>query len=202
MFAYNDETMNRVVNMRMLKRKLEMLSKRCMKDSNKSMRQCKLAMSKGDVERTRLYGSYIVEKQEESIQYLHQSFMVDGVLRSYQKMLTNNNLTKSMSMLAEEMGKEFNTETTMAMILRMEKLQESDECMKIQMELTSNTSTGMSQSLGMNERIDDVLKKLADDNAMDLQSTFLSVNTSTVTVRDNDLTDSKDLAKRLDKLKQ
>lgn len=202
MFSYNEKTMNRIVNMRMLKKKLETLSRNCEKDAKKSMTQCKTAMAKGDVERTRLYGSYVVEKREEGLQYLRQSFMVDSVMRNYQKMVTNGSVTRSMDMLAMEMGKEFNAESTMALALRMEKMKDYDDYMKVQVELASKTSTGMSKTEGMDERIDDVLKQVADENHIELQKTFLSVTPSTVTAIYNVHEEEADIASRLERLKQ
>lgn len=197
--------MNRLVNMRLLKTRLERMSRKCESDSKKDMNRCKTAMSKGDVERTRLYASHVVEKREEGLQYLRQSFIVDGVMRNYQKMVVNSSVTRHMDALAAEMGKEFNAESTMKLALRMEKMEEYDEYMKVQAEVASRTSSGMTKTAGMEERIDDVLRQVADDNHIELQKTFLSVTPSTVrTLLNSDevvAVEKDEIATRLERLK-
>lgn len=200
---HTQETMNRLLNLRMMKKKFERQSKICEKNSLKERNKCKKYMATNDAVRARMYGGYAIEKHEESLTYLQQSFVIERVMRQYEKLLTNGNMTRHMDLLTKEMSTLFNSETTALMYNKMNVLMKSNEDMQMQTEMMNHSSEKNVSIVNMDEKVDSFMRQVSEENDIELNAEFYSVKPSTVTTNDaKNKIEKDDIAGRLERLKR
>merc|ERR1740128_578770 len=181
MFGFGGPNMEETLfQLKFCSKQLEKLSKKAEKDQKKEEDKIKKALTSGDVERARIYAENAVRKKNESLNYLRMSSKVDATSSRVQTAVAMKGVAKNMGSVVKSLDKAINSMELQKISEVMDKFEQTFEDLDVQTSVIENAMGTATTTSTPAQQVDDLIKQVADEAGLEVQSQLASVPSATV----------------------
>jgi len=161
-------------------KQLERLSKKAEKEQKKEEAMIKKALTKGDVERARIYAENAVRKKNESLNYLRMSSKVDATSSRVQTAVTMKGVAKNMGSVVKSLDKAINSMELQKISEVMDKFEQTFEDLDVTTSVMENAMGSSTTTSTPASQVDELIKQVADEAGLEVASQMASVPSANI----------------------
>jgi len=180
MFGSSRSMDDTLFQLKFCSKQLERLSKKAEKEQKKEEAQIKKALTKGDVERARIYAENAVRKKNESLNYLRMSSKVDATASRVQTAVTMKGVAKNMESVVKALDKAINSMELQKISEVMDKFESQFEDLDVHTSVMENAMGQATTTSTPASQVDDLIKQVADEAGLEISSQLAAAPSSTI----------------------
>ncbi|XP_023331387.1 charged multivesicular body protein 1a isoform X1 [Eurytemora carolleeae] len=161
-------------------KQLERLSKKAEKEQKKEEGMIKKALTKGDVERARIYAENAVRKKNESLNYLRMSSKVDATSSRVQTAVTMKGVAKNMGSVVKSLEKAINSMELQKISEVMDKFEQQFEDLDVQTSVMENAMGTATTTSTPASQVDDLIRQVAEEAGLEVSAQMASVPSANI----------------------
>ena len=140
----------------------------------------KKALTKGDVERARIYAENAVRKKNESLNYLRMSSKVDATSSRVQTAVTMKGVAKNMGSVVKSLDKAINSMELQKISEVMDKFEQTFEDLDVTTSVMENAMGSSTTTSTPASQVDELIKQVADEAGLEVASQMASVPSANI----------------------
>ena len=172
-----DETL---FQLKFCSKQLERLSKKAEKEQKKEEAQIKKALTKGDVERGRIYAENAVRKKNESLNYLRMSAKVDATASRVQTAVSMKGVAKNMEGVVKALDKAINANDLAKISETMDKFESQFEDLDVHTSVMENAMGQATTTSTPASQVEDLIKQVAEESGLEISAQLAAAPSATI----------------------
>mmetsp|Transcript_15367 Transcript_15367/g.19946 ORF Transcript_15367/g.19946 Transcript_15367/m.19946 type:complete len:201 (-) Transcript_15367:258-860(-) len=161
-----------LINMKLMSKQMVMASKKSEKSHAKQLKEVQKAIKQGNKEGAQIYAQNAIREKTQAMNYLRLSSRVDAVSSRLETAIRTKQISASMQGVVKGMGNALQSMDPVKISKTMEEFERQFDDMEVVTMTMEGTMDSSTASATPAEEVDALIREVADQNKLDLDSNF------------------------------
>lgn len=164
-----------LINLRLTSKQMQRAAKKCEKNEKSAVDKLKKAIKQGNSEGARIYAQDAIREKNQALNCLRLASRIDAVSSRLETAVRMNNVTKSMQSVVKGMDKGLASMDIDKISTTMDKFEQQFEDLDVKAQYMDQAMNSTTASATPVDQVDELVRMVADENALVLGSEFADV---------------------------